>query len=167
MFRILAPALAFCLMTASAVAQQPQLDNVTKTKNGDWTLECGAVPQSGARLCYMVQFSKVKQSPRPIVTAVLQPAQGKNPVFQVIAPLSVWLRPGVEISIDGGAKTNLGFEYCLRDGCYALMEMTPGFVAALKKGSSATLVLRSINRKSIGIKVSLNGFTKSFNGLSG
>lgn len=167
MFRILVPALALCLMAASVGAQQPQLDNITKSKNGDWTLECGTVPKSGARLCYMVQFSKVPQSPRPIVTAVLQPSKGKNPVFQVIAPLSVWLRPGVEISIDGGAKTNLGFEYCLRDGCYALMPMSQGFIDALKKGKAATLVLRSINRKSIGVKVSLSGFTKSLNGISG
>lgn len=167
MFRLLVPALAFCLMATSAGAQQPQLDNITKTKNGDWTLECGTVPQNNARLCYMVQFSKVPESPRPIVTAVLQPAKGKDPVFQVIAPLSVWLRPGVEISIDGGAKTNLGFEYCLRDGCYALMPMSKGFVEAMKKGTSASVVLRSIRRQALEVKISLSGFTKSFNGLSG
>ena len=176
MVRYLAPVMAFCLLghmtltaaPAAAQQQQQQLQNITKTTNGAWTLECGTVPANGQRICQMSQFANDPQTNKPVIqAAVLQPPGAQNAILRLIAPLGVWLRPGVELSIDGGQPNKLNFEFCLREGCIAQLPMTPGLVAAMKKGKAANLTLRNIRRQQVSLSVSLSGFTKSFNGLSG
>lgn len=153
---------------AAAQQQQQQFENVTSEKSGDWTVECGTVPQTKQRVCRMAQIINDPTTNKPAAQAmVLKGQQGGKPaaVLRVVAPLALWLRPGIGISVDGGANTTMQFEVCLRDGCMAQLPLSTGLVNALKRGSAAQLALQHINRRKVNLNMSLRGFTTAYDKL--
>jgi invasion protein IalB len=166
MFRILATVLALCVLTAPASAQQQQLQNVEKSTSGDWSLQCGTLPSGGQRLCQMSQVVNNPKDGKPLLQAlVFRPPGDKAAVMRLIAPLGVWLRPGIGFSIDGGSKNNLKYEFCLSAGCIAQIKLSSGLVSALKRGSKARLNIHTIRRQKLNLSVSLRGFTAAFDGM--
>lgn len=159
---------ALCLAAAPAAAQQqqpPAQQNVERTRNGDWVVECGQNAERG-RICQMVQNITDKGTNKPILQAVVHKLAGPDkPVMSVVAPLGVWLRPGIAIKVDGGNPTRLNFETCTRAGCVAHLQLSTGLVNALKRGSKAAVTLQDMRRRKADVPVSLAGFTKSFNAL--
>lgn len=170
MTRIFAAAIAFCLASAPALAQQQgqpqQLQNIEKSQKGDWTLECGTAPQNNQRICQMSQIVKNPKDGKAIMqAAVLKPPGDRPAIMRLVAPLGVWLRPGIGLSIDGGAPTTVGFDFCLREGCIAQIPLSPALVNGLKRGSSATLIIQNIRRQKLDLTVSLKGFTAGHDSL--
>ena len=164
MFRLFAAVMALCAFTAPTMAQQ-QLQNVQKSTSGDWTLECGALP-SGKRICQMTQVVNNPKDGKPLLqAAVIKPSGGKKAILRLVAPLGVWLRPGVGFSINGGSKNNLNFEFCLREGCIAQLGLSSGLVNAMKRGSKARLSIQNIQRRKLNLDVSLRGFTAAYDGM--
>lgn len=165
---------ALCLATTPALAQQPPAQapaqapaqqNVERTKNGNWTVECGDAQNRG-RVCQMVQNITDKKSGKPILQAVVHKLAGPDkPVMSLVAPLGVWLRPGLAIKVDGGEPSRIAFEACSRAGCVAHIQLSVGLVNALKKGTSAAVTMQDIRRRKADVPVSLSGFTKSYNAL--
>jgi len=170
MIRYLTPLFALCLLAAPASAQQQQpqqqpQQNVERTTNGDWTVECVQDNQK-RRLCRMVQNVADPNTKKALLQVVVaKPPEGDQALLTVIAPLGVWLRPGLELAVDGGAANRLAFEFCLKEGCLARMPLAAGMVAALKKGSAASIAIQNIRRQKLDVKVSLSGFTASFGQL--
>ncbi len=169
MFRLVSAALALGLLATPAAAQQQQqqqLENVTKTQNGDWALECGSPQGSTARVCLMTQDLKNPKDGNSVMrVALIKPAKGPDALLRVVAPLGVWLRPGVQLSVDGGAKQELAFDFCFREGCIAQIPLSAGLINQMKRGSSGKVVIQDIRRRSVDLTLSLQGFTKSFDGM--
>lgn len=158
-------ALGLAASPASAQQQPAAPQNVQRTTNGAWTLECGENPQRG-RICQMVQNITDKGTGKPILQAVVHKLAGPDkPVLSLVAPLGVWLRPGLQVKVDGGEATRIAFETCSRAGCVAHMQLSAGLVNALKRGSNAAITMQDIRRQKADVPVSLSGFTKSYDAL--
>ena len=171
MFRFVTPLLALCLLAAPVAAQQqnqnPSAQNVERTKHGDWTVECRTL-QNGGRFCQMGQNLNNPSTNKPLMQVVVGIKRNdtqSQPFLQVLAPLGIWLRPGLEFSIDGGQPTRLAFETCLKVACVAEMALSEGLLSAMKRGAKATVVMRNIRREKLEVPVSLSGFTASYNAL--
>ena len=167
MNRFFAGFLALGLLATPAVAQQqqPQPPNVERTKNGAWTVEC-VKNQQGQRLCRMVQNVVHPKTKKPLMKVFVDKPSGPGDAqLKIIVPLGIWLRPGLEFSIDGGSASRMAFEFCLEEGCLARLNLTAGLVSALKRGSGGKVALQNIRRQTLNLTVSLSGFTKSFNAL--
>ena len=163
MFRVFAVLFAMTVAASAAEAQQAQ--NVERTQHADWTRECGAPAGTNQRLCVLSQVVKDQQG-KPIVAAqVVKPPNGQPAILRFLAPLGIWLRPGVEMNIDGGSRTKLEYEICNEQSCMAQMQLSQGLVNAMKRGSAANITLRSIRRQKLDLKVSLRGFTAGYNAL--
>ena len=168
MIKYVMPLLALCLLGAPVAAQQAppaEQQNVERKPSGDWTVEC-VKNQQDQRLCQMVQNIPDPKSGKTLMQVVVaKPADAKSPLLTVIAPLGVWLRPGLEFSVDGGQANALAFEFCLKEGCLAQLELTSGLASALKRGTSINIGLQNIRRQKLELKVSLKGFTAGFDML--
>jgi invasion protein IalB len=87
-----------------------------------------------------------------------------NKSLQVSVPPARLIPPGIGMQIDGGKPQKIDYLMCMPDRCVAQIPLTDAMVASLKKGTD--LVLTSINfrRAPNPIKISLEGFTGSFDG---
>lgn len=171
MIRFFSALVAVCILATPAIAQQnkpQQLENVTREKSGAWTVECGTIPQNKTRICQMQQVVNDPKTKKPAVQAAILKSRGdKGPaaLLRLITPLALWLRPGINMTIDGAGGDRLAFEYCLRDGCVAQLALSAGKVNALKRGSNAQLVVQSIRRQKVTLTLSLRGFTAAYGKL--
>jgi invasion protein IalB len=100
--------IALTVLTFPAVAQQQQqLTNIQTSQNGDWTMKCGDLPNSG-RLCEMTQVINNPRDGKPVMqAAVIKPPGEQGALLRFIAPLGIWLRPGLSLSIDGAEGQNM------------------------------------------------------------
>ena len=147
-----------------AAAQQAQ-QNVERTPSGDWTVECVQNPQAG-RLCRMVQNIKDPKNGNLLMEVVVaKPPNQPNAILSLRAPLGVWLRPGLSFSVDGGKSDRVNFEFCLKGGCLAQVQLAAGRVNAMKRGSKAIVGMQNIRRKKLNLNVSLRGFTAAYGKL--
>ena len=161
--RICTMFIALAVLTCPAIAQQQQqLTNIQTSQNGDWTMKCGDLPNSG-RLCEMTQVINNPRDGKPVMqAAVVKPPGEQGALLRFIAPLGIWLRPGLSLSIDGAEGQNMDFAFCLRQGCIAQIRLSEGLVNSLKRGSAGTITLQNIRRQKLDFKLSLSGFTASF-----
>jgi invasion protein IalB len=147
-----------------ASAQQAQ-QNVERTQSGDWSVECVQNPQAG-RLCRMVQNVKDPKNGNPLMEVVVaKPPNQSGVILSLRAPLGVWLRPGLTFGIDGGKADSVNFEFCLKGGCLAQIQLSAGKVNAMKRGSKAVIGMQNIRRQKLNLNVSLRGFTAAYGKL--
>jgi invasion protein IalB len=157
--------MALCALTVPASAQQ-QLQNIQKSTSGDWSVECGTLPGGGQRICSMNQVAKNPKDGKPLLRAVVfRPPGGKAAILRLIAPLGIWLRPGIGFSVDGGSKNNLNYDFCQPSGCMTQIALSSGLVSAMKRGSKARLTIQNIRRQKLNLSISLRGFTAAYDGM--
>ena len=147
-----------------AAAQQAQ-QNVERTPSGDWTVECVQNPQAG-RLCRMVQNVKDPKNGNSLMEVVVaKPPNQTGVILSLLAPLGVWLRPGLSFGIDGGKADQVQFQFCLKGGCLAQIQLSASKVNAMKRGSKAIVGMQNIRRQKLNLNVSLRGFTAGYGKL--
>lgn len=147
-----------------ASAQQAQ-QNVERTQSGDWSVECLQNPQAG-RLCRMVQNVKDPKNGNPLMEVVVaKPPNQSSVILSLRAPLGVWLRPGLTFGVDGGKADRVNFEFCLKGGCLAQIQLSAGKVNSMKRGSKAVIGMQNIRRQKLNLNVSLRGFTAAYGKL--
>lgn len=163
-FALAAGLIASSLGALPATAQQAE-QNVERTPSGDWTVECVQNPQAG-RLCRMVQNVKDPKNGNPLMEVVVaKPPKQRSAILSLRAPLGVWLRPGLSFSVDGGNADKVDFEFCLKGGCLAQVQLSQGKVNAMKRGSKAIVGMQTIRRQKLNLNVSLRGFTAAYGKL--
>lgn len=156
--------LASAFGAVPAMAQQAQ-ENVERSQSGDWSIECVQNPQAG-RLCRMVQNIKDPKNGNPLMEVVVaKPPGQQDAILSLRAPLGVWLRPGLTISVDGGRADNVNFEFCLKGCCLAQTKLSTGKINAMKRGSKAVVGMQNIRRQKLNLPISLRGFTAGFGKL--
>lgn len=169
-FRSCVGLLAACIVALGgghAVAQDTTPAPKGKEERiGDWTLRC--LPPSGDKpeRCEMTQVLGDPQSQRDVLLVAVGYAQGETrPVAWVVLPLGVLLPPGVGLKVDEGETKVLPYRACDRRGCATPWLLTESDVSSLKGGKELIVMFRDIEGKSLGLRVSLEGFTKAFDRL--
>ncbi len=128
----------------------------------DWALRC---PQPGA--CVLEQRVFVEGNDEtPLVHVAFQTA-GEPPrlLASVRVPLGVLLRPGIELSVDGGEPLTFAFHHCRPEGCLALFALDDAMRRGFERGRAAQVRYYLADGRSLGLPLSLLGITAGLQAL--
>jgi len=134
---------------------------------GDWGYACEKNPQGGKDICHIYQNLTSKENGKFLLKAqVGRIPNNKDPVLIVQVTLGTLLPPGVAFFTKGVDPLKLAYLTCVPAGCLtAAVAIPKNVVAAMKKGTEASVRVVGMNRKVLSLPISLKGFTKGMAAL--
>ena len=160
-------ALAACLGLFLAPNGASAQEQEVRDTFGAWQVLC----VQGSDACAIQQIGKSAKGEDAIlmrisrVDAQTESGEKVPATVEIIAPLGVVLTTGIRVQVDGGQVRATGFQICLSNGCLAQDVMSEKFIADMKKGSTAKMLLVLPQQGEVSVNMSLSGFTKAFNSL--
>lgn len=141
----------------------------TKEVIGAWEIRC-IKTEEDTDPCQMYQLLDDGQgAPVAEVSLFRLPGTGKAEAgATIVVPLETALPQQMTLSVDGGKARRYPYAFCNPVGCYVRMGLTDADIAAFKKGKEAvvTIVPALAPDQKVELKVSLDGFTASYNQAS-
>ncbi len=131
-----------------------------------WLYDCPTV--NAKKVCRIIQNLSMKKGDqqRPLLSIMVRPDKGaKNHALYLALPHGIFLPAGVEIAVDNEKPVRLAFHTSDTKGIYAGLPISDGMLAALKKGIKMNVIFVSMQKKKIGVPVSLKGFTAAYERL--
>lgn len=121
--------------------------------------------QNETKICN-VQYQVVAGTGQVVTSVNLAELTGKinRRVFQITVPTGRLLPPGLELQIDNKQKTKIPYVFCAPRTCAAEVKLDDNLVKVLKAGGEMTIVSRNVQGQPNPIKVTLQGFTKAYDG---
>lgn len=152
---------------AASLAPAPSASGASVVTNGAWQVSCAQGTD-----CAMAQIGK-DDTGTPILEMVVRKldapleADGRTAiaVIDFITPLGVVLTSGLELKIDSGQGEAAPFQICTEQGCLVREPVDQGLIDRLKKGNGAQVSVVAANQGEVAAKISLSGFTKSYDSL--
>lgn len=136
----------------------------------EWRVRCIRIDEAPTDPCEMGQVLKTADgSPTAEVSLFRLEREGVAAGATVISPLETLLPRGVTLTVDGGQGKMYPFTFCNRQGCLSQLAFTPDELAAMKKGTAATVTIYPVAApdKPVTVTMSLSGFTAAFDSLTG
>ena len=131
-----------------------------------WVAQCTSTARDQPVNCFMEQRAVVTETGR-LLTKVTVIVLGANrqPVMTVQGPIGAYLPAGVTLDVDGQNKTQLAYETCDRNGCYATTEVSNTLLQAMFAGQVLNVEVQARNRQPIKVPMSLIGFTTAYRSI--
>lgn len=171
---LMAAAAGALFLAGPAAAQQPAKPDAAKKaaaqaaiKNSSaWVKLCAA--QKGKKkgdVCLTHHERFHPTTGQPLISAAIRQIEGeKQEMVMVMVPLGRLLKQGLVLTVDDKKPINMPYSFCTSVGCVAEVPVTPEILASFKKGKVLSIGTVDINRKRIGFKVELDGFTSTYGG---
>ena len=83
----------------------------------------------------------------------------------LILPLGILLPPGGQIRVDDQQPFSFQIRYCTQGGCVAYLDMNDKVLDIFRKGTKAEILMGTLQGKTLGVPMSLKGFTKALKDL--
>ena len=135
--------------------------------NGDWDVRCIKAEEGVEEPCQMYQLmSDSSGSPVAEVSIFRLPEGGRAVAgATIVVPLETSLPQQLTIQVDNGSARRYPYAFCNTIGCYSRVGLVAEEVAAVRAGNSAsvTIVPALAPDQKVEVKMSLSGFTASFN----
>lgn len=136
---------------------------------GDWEQRCKKTPK-GNDPCEMFQLLKDSTGNPTAEFSIFAVPKGQNAAAgaTLVAPLGTMLTRGVGVAIKGAPNKKVyPFLFCAHEGCVSRFGFTADEVAALKKGTTASVVIYPVQApgKPVELQASLKGFTAGLDAL--
>lgn len=176
--RSLGAALALCIAPALGFAQQAPAPEAAPAPPAaaapapvsPWLKVCNVHPQTKAEICVVTQEVRAETG-QPIAAVTIQKlSTGDKYGVGLVVPIHVRLPEGVTLTVDGEKKATAQYVMCIPQNqqqpsaCVAQAELAEDFISSLRKGNELALVVMNPQNKPIGIRLSLAGFSKTFDG---
>jgi len=109
-----------------------------------WAKFCAKEPNTGKDACAtMRDFSTSSDQPPMVSINVFELAgDEKRKLRLLMLPIGMLLKPGFRVIIDKGEPIEGKYDMCFQNACSAEIEIGPNALAALKKGSTMSVVMR-------------------------
>src|SRR5271155_5502007 len=108
-----------------------------------WTKQCSK-DQAGKEVCLTQrEFGQVVDQPPTLIIAVYQIGGDEHRFARFVLPLGFLVSPGFRLIPEKGEPIAGRFAFCLPQGCFAEAELSAAGVNALKKSSTASVVVRN------------------------
>ncbi len=135
---------------------------------GDWQERCRKTA-NGTDPCVIYQLLKDATGNPTAEFSIFAVPNNQNAVAgaTVVAPLETLLTRGLGVAITGVPNKVYPFLLCTRGGCFSRFGFTADEVAALKKGTTATVVIYPAQnpKQPVELVTSLKGFTAGYTAL--
>ena len=86
--------------------------------------------------------------------------------LQVFLPSELFLQPGIKLTVDDSASTQVPFTICLANGCVAATVAEPSFVHQLDSGRMLSVEAVNFNVRSVIASLPLDDFAKVHQGVA-
>ena len=135
---------------------------------GAWQLRCVRT-EDGKDPCQLYQLLKDGEGNSVAEFNIFPLPEGQQAVAgaNVITPLETLLTANLRLAVDGGQAKRYPYSFCSQVGCFARIGLTAEEVALFRKGASATVTIvpAAAPDDTVGLSLSLSGFTAGFNAL--
>ena len=164
-----AAATVFSAEAAFAQAGKPAAPTGPVTLNlqplqSPWTKICGKDP-AGKEICYTTRdFGQAVGQPPTLALAVYQLAGEDKRMARFLLPVGLLLRPGFRLIIEKGDPIDGHFAICFPNGCFGEAELNGANISALKKATTATVIVRSQANAEVTFNVPMKEFGAAFDG---
>lgn len=150
---------AFLLIAVSVVPSIAQ-------DGSSWSKRCSDV--NGEERCEIFQQIVVKETGARVAEFALGFPNGKKSTASgvIVVPLGILLEEGATMQVDDNRPFSFRIRYCLKNGCFAFVDMDKKILKTLKKGKGATITVLNAGGQKISIPVSLIGLTKALKEIS-
>ena len=116
--------------------------------------------------CEIVQRLMSQQNQtRVLEMAIGFPPGEKNARGVMVLPLGVDMQQPFTLRIDDGKPVPFKMRYCLSDGCYGFMTLSPEMLTRMKKGQLGVFEFKTFDGQPGRLPLSLDGFTASLEGI--
>ena len=121
-----------------------------------WRLTCPPRTTKGAN-CVMQQGLARKGTGQVLAELNIAPNKDKGDMLTVVAPLGVFILPGIKVSAGNSGEKTAPFKTCLQMGCVASLPIDAGLATAMSqaKGIQVTVVA---DGKPVPLNFSLTGY---------
>jgi len=152
-------------------APQASTPKIFAKAYGSWVYRCVQVTPPGKSAvteCQVMQQMVLNQGGHsvPLITlALAKTSDGSGYALSAIAPLGIFLPPGVLFWADDNAPVTAALDFCNADGCVALPQPAPGLSAEFKAGKQGHAKLVLTNGHAVTVNFSLSGFSEALTAL--
>jgi invasion protein IalB len=130
-----------------------------------WTKICGKDQGTGKEVCYTTRdFGQAANQPPTLAIAVYQMANEERRIARFLLPVGLLLRPGFRLVIDKGEPIEGHFAICFPNGCFAEAELNNATLGALKKGTTANVIVRNQGNIEVTFSLPMKDFGPAFDG---
>ena len=136
------------------------------SRHGAWTVVCDTPPGAEREQCGATQ--SVVSEERPdlgIDVTVFETADRAARILRVLAPLGVFLPPGLGLDLDGEDLGRAVFARCVAGGCEANVVMDEALLSRLRGGTRATFIVFQTPETGTGFPVDLDGLDEAYSAL--
>lgn len=150
--------------TEEARAGQPY----TRDTFGAWELRCVQADARG-EICQLYQLLRDAEGNSVAEFNLFPLPEGQEAVAgaNIVTPLETLLTANLRLSVDGGAAKRYPYSFCSQVGCFARIGLTSAELDTFRKGANAnvTIVPAAAPNETVGLTLSLSGFTAGFKAL--
>lgn len=130
-----------------------------------WTKICGKDQGSGKEVCYTTRdFGQAADQPPTLAIAVYQMASEERRIARFLLPVGLLLKPGFRLVIDKGEPIDGRFAICFPNGCFAEAELNTATLGALKKATTASVIVRNQANIEVTFNLPMKDFGAAFDG---
>jgi len=149
--------------TVAFAAGDPQRATISEQYD-DWSYVC--VEQDKRKVCESrIVINNDQGQPVVIVGIVMNQKDKSKTALQISVPLMSDLKKSVALNVDGKKVKDLGYAFCGAQGCFLIEELNGPLLSALKGGTEASLEFGHIMMGDVTAKISLKGFSSSYQRL--
>lgn len=158
------------LIAAAAVALAPvaahaQSEGAQQQPESAWIKVCEKEPTTDRDVCVVTQEIRNQDGAFLASAGVRMYAdEDEKMTFILGLPLGMLLEPGIRVQVDEGEQISAKYGICFPTGCFAETEIDTAYVDSLKKGNVLTVLAISGRGQTVPFRMSLLGFTKTFDG---
>jgi len=152
--------LGLLLFSQSLFAQKLVKENRYKS----WSVNCYQQENSEKQNCLLMQTIVLKETNSRLMQIAIA-KQSKEATARITIPLGVFIPNGVTLQVDKGEKNAYPLLHCDQQGCHTTIRLNSIMITGLKAGNQLTVTFSDMTQRSIGVPVSLLGFTAGLTAL--
>lgn len=129
-----------------------------------WVKVCNQDPTSKKDVCLTTQEIRA-DSGQFLASVAVREIGGEEKQSLVIAvPTGMLVQPGLRLQVDKNTQKEIKYGICFPNACYAELPIDPSVITEMKRGNSLVLTTLNQQAKAINFKLTLVGFTASYDG---
>lgn len=129
-----------------------------------WVKVCNQDPNSKKDVCLTTQEIRA-DSGQFLASVAVREIGGEEKQSLVIAvPTGMLVQPGLRLQVDKNKQKEVKYGICFPNACYAELPIDPSVVTEMKRGNALVLTTLNQQAKAINFKLTLVGFTASYDG---
>jgi invasion protein IalB len=146
-------------------AQAPAADQMPQLIYSQWIKFCIKPEDPNAKQVCLTGIDGRMESGMPIVAAVVIEPEGEpKKILRVTLPVGMHLQHGTRVVIDQNQPATAPYVSCFNNGCMSDYDLTPDFLAKMKKGQGMVVQGINYNGGAISVPVPLGEFAKAYDG---